>query len=279
MRSLALLGAFVLLCAAYATFAAYSRSAAEFRGATDAGHVAAVKALLAQVQAPAGMTQDPYGTMCDQASASCWTSTTQQPADMVGALSAALASQGGKVRSHHCLEADPAGAQTPDGASGCEAVLDYRGSKITLTSSRSPIADNGGTWVRADSQGVTPSGDRFRSAALGAWASVDPLPAAWTAGATCVQPSADGCRTYQSSASVAMPLTQVCSSIRSGMRGQFFIGLDRDQPATASRPTSCTIVGHRYRSLGSKDGEYLDVVATSAGPAATTLRVDLIAGT
>jgi hypothetical protein len=278
-----MVGAFVLLLAGYATYAAYGRPAADFAGATDAGHVTAVKAMVATVLAPAGTTFDPYGTSCDAASTSCWTSTTLGPEAMVSALSQTLVAKGSKVRSHTCLKADDTSVQTPDGNEGCDAVLDYRGSKIELTSRRSPLPDNGGrTFLRVDSPGVTPTGNRYRSTAFGPWASVDPLPAAWTTGVTCTQPTSQGCRRYSqrgnTAPALAMPLTQVCASIRAGLRDRFFFGLDVDQAASGSKPASCTIVGHRYRSVGSRDGEYLDVLATSAGPDSTVLKVDLIPG-
>src|SRR4051812_42861837 len=211
-----MLGAFVLLVAGYATFTAYGRPGADFAGATDTAHVTAVKGMLATVATPAGTTLDPYGTLCDAASTSCWTSTTLEPAAMVSALSDMLVAKGSKLRSHTCLKADDTSVQTPDGNEGCDAVLDYRGSKIALTSRRSPLPDNGGRAVlRVDSPGVTPTPNRYRSTAFGPWASVDPLPAAWTTGVTCTQPTSEGCRRYsqhgKAAPVLAMPLAQVCA--------------------------------------------------------------------
>jgi hypothetical protein len=283
LRFVATLAAFVLLLAGYATYAAYTRPAPTFDGATDAAHVAAVKALIAAIATPAGSTLDPYGTRCDAASTSCWTSTSLEPTTLISEISGTLVARGAKPRSHECLKADATSVQTPDGNSGCTAVLDFRGSRIELTSSRSPIADNGGgTWLRLDSPAVTPAANRWQASAFGAWETVSPLPAAWTSGVTCTTSTNEGCRQYDQSAStspaISAPVSQVCATIRSTMRGRYFFVLDNDRPATASRGASCTLVGHRYRSLGSHDGEYLDVVATSTGPSSTTLTVGLVVG-
>jgi hypothetical protein len=156
------------------------------------------------------------------------------------------------------------------------AVLDYHGSRIDMIASSLNKADNGGrSYLRLDSPLVSPMVNSDRSAALGAWATVDPLPAAWTVGVTCSRPTDDGCRGYSRPAAgspvIALPLAQVCQGVRASMRGRFFFGIDEDKPATASTHAYCEIVTSRHRSLGGKDGELVIVRATSVDPASTTL--------
>ncbi|MDX6256274.1 MAG: hypothetical protein QOJ11_2608 [Frankiales bacterium] len=276
MRFAVLLGAFVLFLGGYATYVAYLRPAPVFDGATDPAHVAGVKALVAALPAPAGATLDPYGTWCDAAAASCWTSTTQRPKALVSALSQTLVARGAKVRSHECRQPEARPIQAPDG--GCFAVLDYHGSRLDVTASSRGKADNvGRTFLRVDSPLVTSTLISARSAALGPWASENPLPAAWTAGVTCTQPTEDGCRVYRQLAAappvLALPLAQVCAGVRASMRDRFFFTHDEDRPATTSAHATCHIITHRYRSLGGKDGELVSVSATSVDLASTTLRV------
>jgi hypothetical protein len=273
LRFVALLGALVVLLGGYATYVAYFRPAPEFTGATDAAHVAAVKALVAALPTPAGTTLDPYGTWCDGAAAVCWTSTTQQPKALASALTKSLVAQGGKVRSHQCTDDVAPGGKRVD---ACLAVLDYHGSRIDVTASSLNKADNGGrSNLRLASLLVTPIRNSNSSAALGPWATVDPLPAAWTAGVTCSRRTEDGCRGYHRPAAgspvIALPLAQVCEGVRASMRGRFFFGIDEDKPATASTHAYCQIVTSRQRSLGGKDGELVIVRATSVDPASTTL--------
>ena len=273
MRFVALIGAFALLLAGYATYVTYLRPAPEFVGVADPAHVAAVTALIAALPAPEGATLDPYGTWCDAASASCWTSTTQQPKALASALTTTLVARGSKVRSHQCLNSEaPGGEKTL----GCLAVLDYRGSRIELSASNGGRFDNGGrTFVRLDSRLVTPQQSSSHSQSLGAWATVNPLPPAWTIGVTCTRSDADGCRVYgqreTASPVIALPVAQVCDGIRASLRGRFFFGFDVDQPASASRPAYCHILAHRFRSRGDKDGEGILILATSSGPGSSTL--------
>jgi hypothetical protein len=273
LRFVALLGAFVALLGGYATYVAYFRPVPAFVGATDPTHVAAVKALVAELPAPAGATLDPYGTWCDGAAAVCWTSTTQQPKAMVSALTRSLVAKGSKVRSHQCTTGeDPGGGRDV----GCIAVLDYHGSRIDVTSSSPNKADNGGrSNLRVDSLLVAPTGNSNSSAALGPWATVDPLPVAWTAGVTCIRPTAGGCRGYHRPAAgspvIALPLAQVCEGVRAAMRGRFFFGIDEDKPATPSTQAYCQIVASRHRSLGGKDAELVIVRATTVDASSTTL--------
>ena len=273
LRFVALLGAFVVLLGGYATYYAYFRPAPEFTGATDTAHVTAVKALVAALPAPAGATLDPYGTWCDGAAAICWTSTTQQPKALVAALTRSLVARGSKVRSHRCTHDVAPGGKRVD---ACMAVLDYHGSRIDVIASSPNQADNGGrTFLRVDSLLVTPISNSNSSAALGPWATVNPLPAAWTAGVTCSRPTEGGCRGYYRPAAgspvIALPLTQVCEGVRASMRGTFFFGIDEDKPATAATHAYCQIVTSRHRSLDGKDAELVIVRATSVDPASTTL--------
>ena len=273
LRFVALLGAFVVLLGGYATYVAFFRPVPEFTGVTDAAHVAAVKALVAELPTPAGATFDPYGTWCGGPAAVCWTSTTEQPKTLASALTKSLVAQGGKVRSHQCTDDVAPGGKRVD---ACMAVLDYRGSRIDVQASSLNKADNGGrTYLGLYSLLVGPSGNSNSSAALGPWASVNPLPAAWTAGVTCGRRSEDGCRGYYRHAAttpvIALPLAQVCEGVRASMRGRFFFGIDEDKPATASTHAYCEIVTSRHRSLGGKDGELVIVRATSVNPTATTM--------
>jgi hypothetical protein len=274
MRLVALLGVFVLFVAGYATYVAYLRPAPAFDGATDPAHVAAVKALVAALPEPAGATLDPYGTWCDATAASCWTSTTQKPKTLVSALSQTLVAEGAKVRSHECMKPEARPIQAPDG--GCTAVLDYHGSRIEVTASSRGKSDNGGrTFLRVDSPLVNPMVNSDRSSPLGPWATVDPLPAAWTTSVTCIRAADGGCRAYGQPAAVspviALPLAQVCARVRASLGGRYFFGIDEETPATASTQAYCQIVTHRYRSLGGKDGEGVLVRATSVDPTSTTL--------
>ena len=274
LRFLTLLGAVVLGLGGYATYLAFLRPAPEFAGATDTAHVAAVKALVAALPASAGATLDPYGTWCDATAASCFTSTTQQPEALVSALSRTLVAKGATVRSHDCTEPQARPIQAPDGA--CTAVVDYHGSRLELTASSRGESDNGGrTFLRIDSPLVNPITQGNRSTSLGPWASVDPLPAAWTTGVSCIKPADDGCRAYSQRAAgspvIALPLAEVCNGIRASLRGPFFFGIDEGKPATGSAQAYCRFYVHRYRSLGGQDGEGVFVGATSVDATSTTL--------
>lgn len=278
LRFVALIGAFAMLLGGYRTYVAYLRPAPDFVGATDAAHVAAVKALVAGLPAPAGTTLDPYGTWCDAAAAACWTSTTQQPKVLASALTKSLVAAGSRVRSHQCVKPEARPTPAPDGT--CVAVLDYHGSRIDVVASSRGKPDNGGrTLLRLDSLLVTPSGSSTRGAPLDAWATVNPLPIAWTTGVTCVTPVDDGCRLYRqpgpSSPVIALPRARVCARVRAALRGRFFVGMDDDMHATPTAHGFCRIVAHRYRSLGGKDGEVVFVAGTSAGPTSTTLSVSI----
>jgi hypothetical protein len=273
MRFVAMIGALALLLGGWATYNAWFRPTPELVGATDAPHVAAVKALVAALPAPAGATLDPYGTWCDGAGAVCWTSTSLGPKALASALTKILVAKGGKVRSDQCTDDVAPGGTRVD---VCGAVLDYHGSRIDVTASSRNKADNGGrSYLRLASPLATPSGNSNSSAALGPWASVDPLPPAWTVGVTCTRAAADGCRGYYRSAAgspvIASTLAGVCDGVRAAMRGRFFFGIDEDKPATASAHAYCEIVASLHRSVGGRDGELVIVRATSVDPLSTTL--------
>jgi hypothetical protein len=274
VRFVALVSGFVLFLAGYATYIAYLRPAPAFEGVTDPAHVAAVKALVTALPAPAEATLDQYGTWCDAAAAACWTSTSATPRTLIASLSQTLVARGATVRSHECVKPEARPIQAPDGA--CLAVVDYHGSRLDLIASSRGKSDNGGrTYVRVDSLLVNPIVNGDRSAALGPWASIDLFPAAWTTGVTCIRPVGDDCRAYRQSATVspviALPLSQVCDRVRADLRGRFFFGMDENTPAAGSAHAYCRMYAHRYRDLGGKDGEGVFVSATSIDATSTTL--------
>lgn len=274
LRFVAALAALGLLLGGWATYVAYFQPVPEFVGATDPAHVAAVKALVAGLSAPAGTTLDPYGTWCGGASAVCWTSTTQEPKGMASALTKTLVTMGSKVRSHQCFKPETRPILAPDGA--CVAALDYHGSRIDVIASSRGKSDNGGrTYLRVDSVLVTPNGNSTLDEAVEPWATAMPLPAAWTTAVTCTRPSSDGCRAYMQRATLSpvipLPRAQVCAGVRASLRGRFFLEWDEDAPATASAQAYCQIHAHRYLSPGGKGGELVFATATSIDPTSTTL--------
>lgn len=273
LRFVALLGALVVLLGGYATYVAYFRPVPKFTGATDPAHVAAVKAVVAALPAPAGASLDPSSTWCDGAAAACWVSMTQQPKALASALTKTLVAMGGRVRSHECVNPEARPIEAPDGY--CIVTLDYHGSRIDVDASSRGKSDNGGrTFVRVDSVLVTPSGNSTLTA-LGPWATAIPLPATWTTGVTCLRPSNDGCHAYSQPATMSpvihLPREQVCAGVRASLRGRFFFEWDEDAPATASTQGYCQIHAHRYLSPGGKGGELVIARATSVDPTSTTL--------
>lgn len=279
MRFVALIGSFALLLGGYGTYITFLRPAPAFDGATDSAHVAAVKALIASLPAVQGTTLDPYGTWCDGAAAACWTSTTEQPKELASALTKLLVARGGKVRSHACVKPEARPIPAPEG--GCGATLDYHGSRIDVAASSAGKSDNGGrTFLRVDSLLVTPVGSSLGGSALGPWSAVNPLTVAWTTGVTCVQSARDGCHRYSQSPAqspvLALTRTQVCAAARASLKGRFFFAFDEDYGdpvATGAAHAYCSILAHRYRGLGAKDGEMVHIVATSLSATSTTVGV------
>ncbi len=281
LRFVALLAAVVMLLGGYATYVAYFRPVPEFTGATDPAHVAAVRALVAALPAPAGTRLDPTGTWCGGAAAACWTSTTQQPKELASALTKTLVAMGNKVRSHQCVKPEARPIEAPAGA--CLATLDYHGSRIDVDASSGGRADNGGrTYLRLDSVLVTPNGNSTLDEALEPWTTTLPLPATWTTAVTCIRPENDGCRAYTQRATMSpvihLPRAQVCAGVRASLRGRFFSEWDEDAPATASTQGYCQIHAHRYLSPGGRDGELVFARATSVDPTSTTLTLTIGSG-
>jgi hypothetical protein len=280
LRLVTLLSAFVVLLGGYAAYVAYFRPVPEFTGATDPAHVAAVKALVAALPAPAGARLDPYGTWCDAVAAACWTSTTQQTKALASAITKSLVAMGSRVRSHQCVKPEARPIEAPDGA--CIATLDYHGSRIDVDASSRGKADNGGrTFVRVDSVLVTPNGSAMTEA-LEPWTTAIPLPPTWTTAVTCLRPENDGCHAYTQRATMSpviqLPRAQVCAGVRASLRGRFFFEWDEDAPATASTQGYCQIHAHRYLSPSGKDGELVIARATSVDPTSTTLTFSLVSG-
>lgn len=258
MRFVAMLGVFALFVAGVATYELHRRPAPAFIGATDHAHVAAAKAMLKSLSPPAGMAQDPYGTGCEIASAYCFTSSSVTPEAAAATMTTALVSVGGRVRSHVC-----GGARLVQHA--CEAIVDYQGSRIDLIAGpnlRRP--GNASTHLRLTFSGADPSQPASASAPFGTWASVDPLPPAWTTGVTCTKPSGTGCFTFDQqiagSPLISATTAQACATVRHAMEGRYNLAVDSDRPATATSTGGCTLLGHRYRTPGGRDGELLAVL-------------------
>ena len=128
MRLVALFGAFVVLFGGYATYVGFFRPVPEFTGATDAAHVAAVKALVADLPAPAGAgspLRDPLrrtrSGLLDQHDRAAQGAGLGYHED--------LGRQGGRVRSHQCVKPEPPGGKPVDAwiAPGLPRLPDRRG--------------------------------------------------------------------------------------------------------------------------------------------------------
>jgi hypothetical protein len=211
------------------TWAALDAPGPVWVGATDPAHVAAANAMLAGLPTAAGMTQDPYGTGCDFATLYCFTSSSVEPEDAFAAMTKALVAHGGRVRSHACSSHGLI-------EHACDAMVDYRGAGINVVAGHS-LPGNALTHLRLS---VADGDGRQRpptSAPYGSWASVDPLPAAWTTGTRCVTQESAGCRRFEqmvgASPRVATPLAQACAEVRSRIVGSYFLINDVDSPASA----------------------------------------------
>lgn len=267
--TVAVLAVLVLVGGGY-TWAALAAQGPAWVAATDPVRVAAARHMLDGVPTPAGMILDPYGTRCPGASSFCFTSNTVEPEGAFAAMITTLVARGGHVRSHAC------------GAGGmkhaCSAVLDYQGSGIDVAAGLN-LPGNTRTSVVLSVAGADGRQQRVAAAPYGSWDSVDPLPAAWTAGTRCATQLPAGCRRFtqslDASPRVAAPLAQVCAKVQSRMTASYYLINEVHSPASAAGPASCGFVGHRFRSVGAQDGEILSVTVRATDPQHSTLRITM----
>lgn len=272
-RFVVMAGTLAVLGAGVAVHVADGRSGQRFVGATDAAHVAVTKAMLAGLPTPAGLTLDPFGTACDLRASACFTSSSVEPEKASAAMTSTLVAHGARVRSHAC----PSPRMVEH---GCQVVVDYRGSGIAVTA-HPGRRGNPHTVMRLSVSGADAPQPALAAARYGSWASVDPLPSAWTAGVTCVQPSATGCSDFRqptaASPVVAATTAQACAAVRRVMEGRYSLAVDTDRPATASDAGGCGFFGHRYRTVGGTDGEVLAVRVTTKDAGHVVVSVSLTA--
>lgn len=254
-RVIAMVGVFVVLLAGLGGYEQFGRSAPAFIGATDPAHIAAATAMVKGLPAPAGMTLDPYGTSCDSAGAACFTSSSVQPEAVFATMTKTLVAHGARVRNRAC-----GGANLVEHA--CMATVDYQGSGITVTAAHAESTD-ARTFLRLSVSGVPMMSEESGSAAYGSWDSVDPLPAAWTTGVTCAQPASMSCNSFsqrrEASPVISLSSAEACATVRRVMESRYYVEQNKDLPATAYPAGGCVVHGHRYRTVGGKDGEVLTV--------------------
>ena len=251
-----LLLVFALSWAAIAVFAYGGLSGAPSAPPGTAVQIAAAQDFVTGLPAVAGAEVDPYDTACEQPRTWCLTSTTLTDQQLATEALAVLTAQGASVSSHSCARSR---APRPT----CSATLHYRGTRLSLDSDALNIAIALSPSTRSSTTlAVAVDGDTGGGPVqpLGAWSSINPLPAAWPVDPPCITRPAQGagCDAHElaSAAAPAFPgtlATATAAAVASLQAGGFAV---HEKCVHTQRlvGSHCVLMITKYWSRGGGDG-------------------------
>ena len=248
-------------------------------GPTSAGstqQVGQAQVGLTMLPGVTGATLDPYDTACRQPRSYCLSSTTLTPTQLTSEALALLKSRGAAVGDSTCTAQPVQGVQ-------CTATLHWQGARLRLSSDAviTPQPQTGDPTTLAVTVDNYPAVGGRPGTPLGAWSTIDPLPAAWRLDPPCTSSGPDGCLAYfldspETTTFVGDFATVTAAAVQSA-RAHGYSTTTFCRPAQGHRAASCDVDMQRYRALGGKEGIQGNVMVRRLSPTAVGLSVSLTA--
>ena len=272
----------LVVCAGFVGLAAWvggDNSRGETPAPGTSQQIAAAQALLTSLPGVDGAEVDPYDTACEQPRTWCLTSTTLTPQQLATEALAVLTAQGASVSSHSCATSR---APRPT----CSATLLYRGTRLSLDSDAFNVAIALSPPARSSTTlAVAVDGDTRSGAVqpLGAWSSINPLPAAWPVDPPCVARPTQGagCDAYEqaSAAAPAFPGTLATSTAAAvaSLEARGFVVHQKCVQTQQPVGAHCVLMITKYRSRGGGDGITGALSVRERSPSTVSISVYLAA--